>query len=103
MNEMIEKRYKRKIEFQEKIIKRQSEQIEELKLQNQKLELKCKEKDEIINSVSFLREELKQNVDEIKQHKNEYKFLVDELRKMKEIVNQEVYKGRWKLIKFLIK
>ncbi len=100
---MIEKRYKRKIEFQEKLIKRQSEQIEELKLQNQKLELKCKEKDEMINSVSFLREELKQNVAEIKKHKEEYKSLVDELKNMREIVNKEVYKGRWKLVRFLIK
>ena len=100
---MIEKRYKRIIEFQDKLIKKQSEEIKELKLINQKLELKCEEKDEVINSVSFLREELKQNVAEIKKHKEEYKSLVDELKNMKEIVNKEVYKGRWKLVRFLIK
>ena len=33
----------------------------------------------------------------------EYGELVYELRKMKEIMNKTVYKGRWKLIRFLIK
>ena len=100
---MNEKNYKRKLEFQEKLIKRQSEQIESLKSQVSKLELECKQKDETINSVSSLRSELEQNVSDIKKYKKEYKELINELRKMKEIMNQEVYKGRWKLIRFLIK
>lgn len=100
---MNEKRYEKKFEFQQKMISRQSEQIEELKLRNQELELELEKKDEIINSVSFLKDELTQNVDEVRKYKEEYKRLIDELRKMKEIINKEVYKGRWKIVKFLIK
>lgn len=100
---MSEKKYKKRFEFQRKLISRQSEQIEELKSQINDLELECKRKDNLINSVSLLKDELTENVTEVKKYKNEYKKLIDELRKMKEIINQEVYKGRWWLIKFLIK
>lgn len=100
---MNEKRYKKKLEIQNKLIARQSEQIEKLKSQIETLQLKCDEKDEIINSVSSLRDELTQNVAEIKQYKQQYKELIEELRKMKTILNQEIYKGKWKLVQFLIK
>ena len=100
---MNEKRYKKKLEIQSKLIARQSEQIEKLKSQNETLKLKCEEKDEIINSVGSLRDELTQNIAEIKQYKQQYKELIEELRKMKIILNQEVYKGKWKLVQFLIK
>ena len=40
---------------------------------------------------------------EVKRYKKEFRELVDELRKMKEVLNREVYKGRWRLVKFLIK
>ena len=103
MKIMNEKKYKRKLEFQEKLIKKQSEQIEELKSQIEELKMECNLKDAIIDSVSSLRNELKQNVSNIKKYKEEYGNLVSELRKMKEIMNQEVYRGRWKLIRFLIK
>ena len=85
------------------MITRQSEQIESLKLQIEKLKLECEEKDKIINSVDPMRKELAENIKEYKRLKNEYKSSVKELRKMKEIMNVTVYKGRWKLIKFLIK
>ena len=100
---MNEKRYKRKFEFQKNIVSRQSEQIKTLKFQIEKLKLDIKEKDEIINSVAPLKNELSQNVAEIKKYKEQYRVLIDELRKMKEIINQEVYRGRWKIVKFLIK
>ena len=100
---MNEKRYEKKFEFQQKMISRQSEQIEELKLRNLELELELKKKDEIINSVSSLKDELTQNVNEVKKYKEEYKELINELKKMKEIINKEVYKGRWRIVKFLIK
>ena len=85
------------------MIARQSKQIEELELQVGKLRLDIEEKNRIIDSVTPMREELKQNIAEAKKYKNEFKKLVDELKQMKEIINQEVYKGRWKIIKFLIK
>jgi DNA anti-recombination protein RmuC len=100
---MSENNYKRKYEFQQKMITRQSEQIEALKLQNEKLKLEIAEKEQAINSVGYLREELTQNIADIKQYKEKYKRLIQDLRDMKKILNQEVYKGRWWLVRFLIK
>lgn len=100
---MNEKSYKKRLDFQSKMISRQSEQIEDLKSQNEKLKLELQEKDILINSVSPLKEELMQNIAEVKRSKKEYAKLVSELRKMKDIMNQEVYKNRWWLIKYLIK
>ena len=103
VKKMNEKKYKKRLEFQQKMISRQSEQIESLKSEIENLKLKYKEKDETINSVSNLRNELTENINEVKKHKEEYKSLIEELKKMKEIINQEVYRGRWRLVKFLIK
>lgn len=95
--------YKKKYEFQKKISSRQAEQIESLKSQVEKLKIECEEKDKIIKSVDSLRNELAEDVEEYKKLKNEYEGLVNELRKMKTIMNQTIFKGRWKLVKFLIK
>lgn len=100
---MNEKSYKRKLEFQENLIKKQSEEIKSLNAQIEELNLKCDEKDRIIHSVASLKKELSDNVSEVKKYKKEYKELIDELRKMKAVMNQTVFKGRWKLIKFLMK
>ena len=102
MNEKKNK-HQRRLDFQQKMISRQSEQIDSLKKEIEKLNLKLKEKDEIINSVVPLKEELTKNVNEVKEYKKTYIKLVEDLRKMKSIMNQEVYKGRWWLVKFLIK
>lgn len=100
---MNEKNYKKRLDFQQQMISRQSKQIEDLKLQVEKLKLECQKKDEVINSVAPLREELKKEVAEIKKYKMRYKKLIEELRKMKKIINQNLYKGRWWLIKWLLK
>lgn len=100
---MNEKKYKKRFEFQNSIISRQSDQIEDLKSQIENLKLELKEKDGIINSVSPLREELKQNVSEIKQYKEEYKSLIDELRLMKNVMNKEAFKNRWWIVRLLIR
>ena len=100
---MKEKNYEKRLEFQQKMIARQSKQIELLKSQVEELEHTIEEKDRIIKSVEHLQKELTDNVNDMKQKKKEYQTLIDELKKMKEIVNQTVYKNRWQLIKFLIK
>ena len=102
MNEKKNK-YEKRSQFQKNMISRQSEPIESLKSEIEILRNKLIEKDEIINSVKPLREELSRNVAEAKKYKEEYKNLIKELKKMKNIVNQEVYKNRWWLIKFLIR
>ena len=96
-------KYEKRLAFQQKMINRQSEQIEKLKSENERLNNKLIEKDEIINAIEPMRKEMADNLKEQKRLKEEYKSLIDELKKMKEIVNRTVYKGRWKLIKFLIK
>lgn len=100
---MTENSYKKKLEFQRKLVSRQSEQIENYKLEIEKLKQEILEKDEMLNSVSYLREELEKNVDDTKKYKKQYQSLIQELKDMKKIVNQEVYRGRWRLIRFLIK
>lgn len=100
---MNDKNYKKKYELQNKMISRQIKQIESLKLQVNNLNLELKKKDEIIGSIDLLRSELAQNVSEINKYKEEYKNLVEELRKMKEVINKTYYKGKWSLIKLLIK
>lgn len=94
---------KKRLKFQNKIISRQSEQIESLKSENERLKLELQKKDEIINSITPMRNELSQNISEVKKYKKEYKKLIDELRRMKKILNMTVYKGRWFLVKLLIK
>ena len=100
---MSEKKYEKKIEFQQKMISRQSKQIEELESQVRNLKLEIEEKNKIINSTSSLRDEMAKNVADIEGYKMKYKELIDEVRKMKDGINQEVYKGRWWLVKLLIK
>lgn len=94
---------KKKLDFQQKIITRQSKQIELMKSQIEYLKQKCQEKDDVINSVQSIREELIENAKEHRRFKNEYEELVDELKQMKKIIDVNVYKGRWKIVKFLIK
>lgn len=100
---MNEKKYKRRLEFQEKMISRQSGEIKSLKDKIEELEFECKEKDELIHSVDSLREELSTINLELKEKKNEYDRLIKEVRKMKEVINNTCFKGRWKLIRWLIK
>lgn len=102
---MNEKNYKKKIEFQQKVISKKSEEIESLKMQNEKLKLELEEKNNIINSVASLKEELTNHVNDAKKYKEEFRQLVGELRKMKTVLIQDVFKGewKWKLIQFLIK
>lgn len=96
-------KYEKRLEFQQKMIARQSEQIDSLKAEIEKLNNKLIEKDELINAIEPMRKEMAENLKEQKRLKEEYKSLTDELKKMKRIFDQTVYKGRWKLIKHLIK
>lgn len=100
---MSEKKYEKKLKFQNKLISRQSEQIQSLTAEIAKLKLEIEEKNKMINSIASLKDELAKNISDTKKYKKEYKELIDELRKMKEVMNQTVYKGKWWLIKFLIK
>lgn len=99
----MKRNYKRDYEFQKKINEKQIKEIESLKLENEKLKTLCEEKDKIINSVEPMRREMTEYIGEIKEKRNEYYALIDELKTMKKVMNKTVFKGRWKLIKFLMK
>lgn len=100
---MNEKKYQKRIDFQNDIITKKNKENESLKLDIAKLKLQLKEKEEIINSVNSLRNELSQDVSDVKKYKERYKELVEELREMKEVMDNTVFKGRWRLVRFLIK
>lgn len=100
---MNEARYKKKIDFQQKMILKQSEKIESLSAENARLRLEIEKKEELINSIAHLKEELIVKISEIDNQKSEYQKLIQKLKNMIKIINQEVYKGRWDLVKFLIK
>jgi chromosome segregation ATPase len=86
-----------------KIIKRQIDEIDGLKQQISELEIDCDKKDEIINSIETMREDFASVIDELKEQEKEYNMLIDDLMKMRNVMNQEFFKGRWKLVRLLIK
>lgn len=100
---MNEKTYKKRLEFQQKMISRQSEQIETLKSEVEKLNNELIEKDKIINSVEPMRKEMTENLNEQKRLKEQYKTLIQELKKMKSILNKDVFRGKWKIVRWLLK
>lgn len=100
---MNEKKYNKRLEMQNKLISRQSEQIKDLESQVRKLQLEIEEKNKIINSIEPMREEMAKHIAEAKKCKVEFESLTNELRKMKDVMNDTVYKGRWNVIKFLIR
>ena len=100
---MNEKKYNKRLEFQQKMVSRQSEQIDNLKSEIETLKIKLIEKDEIINAIEPMRKEMAESIKEHRSLTEQYKKLVEELQQMKKIINQEVYKNKWWLIKFLIK
>lgn len=110
----VKKNNDRKSDIKDRTIARQAEEIESLKAEISKLEAMCNEKDEIIKakenesseftaSVEFLRNELKTNLEELKQKSKEYDENLAEIKKMKKVFDQEFFKGRWNLVKLLIK
>ena len=79
---MKKKNLKKKYEFQENLIKRQFKQIEFLKNQIEQLKIKIQEKNELINSIIPLKNELAQNIAEVKKCKEEYQSLIKEIKKI---------------------
>lgn len=100
---MNEKSYKKRLDIQQKIISNKMEEIDFLNSEIDRLKQELKEKDEIIASVELMRKEMAESVDEHKRLNNEYRSLIQEVRKMKSALNKEVFKNRWWIVKLLIK
>lgn len=97
------KKRNRKSDVKSRIIERQTSEIESLKNKISELEIDCQDKDEIINSIDSLRMELDETVQSIKAKGEVYDRLIGELKEMKKIMNEEVFKNRWSLIRLLLK
>lgn len=93
----------KKSDIQNRIIKRKTEEIESLKEMISELEIDSTEKDNIIKSIDSFRDELSEIVDDLKGKREEYDKLIKELTDMKKIMNEEVFKGRWNLVRLLLK
>ena len=94
---------KKKLKYKDQIIKRQTEKIDSLTKIISDLEIDCSEKDKIIDSISELQNDMEQVIKELKEKDEEYNKLISELLEMRKIMDQEVFKGKWKLIKLLLK
>ena len=94
---------RKKSNLKNHIIVRQVDKIDALKKKISELELDNSKKDELIYSINALRDDLVDTVNELKDKSNKYDELVTELMQMRNVMNRTVFKGRWKLIRFLLK
>lgn len=97
------KKRRNKSGIKSNIIKRQVVEIKELKKSIDNLNITCEQKDEIIGSIDGLRQDLIDVITDLNDKREQYDALINELIEMKKIINQEVFKGRWKIIRFLLK
>lgn len=91
------------IKRKNKVIKQQLDEIDRLQKLVSKLEISCEEKDTIVHSIDFLRKNLIETINDAKAKSREFDRLMRELIEMKQVMNQTVFKGRWKLIRLLMK
>lgn len=97
------KRNKRKTDVRSNIIKRQADEIKALKEQINKLNISAKEKDELIHAVEPLQKELIDTIESVRKKGEEYDRLIEDVKAMRKIFDKEVFKGKWNIIKFLMK
>ena len=96
-------RYEKKYETQKKIVLRQLDEIEKLKSSISELEIDSEKRTELIDSITDIRTELYEVIDNLSERREEYTRLIEDLRQMKIVMNQTVFKGKWRLIKLLLR
>lgn len=96
-------RYEKKYETQKKIVLRQLDEIEKLKSSISELEIDSEKRTELIDSITDIRTELYEVIDDLSERRKEYTRLIEDLRQMKMVMNQTVFKGKWRLIKLLLR
>lgn len=96
-------RYEKKYETQKKIVLRQLDEIEKLKSSISELEIDSEKRTELIDSITDIRTELYEVIDDLSERREEYTRLIEDLRQMKMVMNQIVFKGKWRLIKLLLR
>lgn len=103
MGKGFKNKSRKKYDFKSKIIARQVDKIDYLQKQISALEIDNSKKDELIKSIDILRNDLFDTIIELKDKSEKYNELISELIQMKNAINQTVFNGRWKLIRFLLK
>lgn len=96
-------RYEKKYETQKKIVLRQLDEIEKLKSSISELEIDSEKRTKLIDSITDIRTELYEVIDDLSEKREEYTRLIEDLRQMKMVMNQTVFKGKWRLIKLLLR
>jgi hypothetical protein len=96
-------RYEKKYETQKKIVLRQLDEIEKLKSSISELEIDSEKRTELIDSITDIRTELYEVIDDLSERREEYTRLIEDLRQMKMVMNQTVFKGKWRLIRLLLR
>ena len=94
---------KNKSDLKSRIISRQIDKINSLQKEISSLQIDNVKKTKLLNSINSLRDELFNTVNELKNKSNKYDELICELMQMINVMNQTVFKGRWKLIRLLLK
>lgn len=96
-------RYEKKYETQKKIVLRQLDEIEKLKSSISELEIDSEKRTELIDSITDIRTELYEVIDDLSERREEYTCLIEDLRQMKMVMNQTVFRSKWRLIKLLLR
>lgn len=99
----MKKRKKKYGKIKGNIIKRQSDEIRALKARINELNITCQQKDEMVESVDRFQQEFMNLIEEVKGKKDEYEKLIGEVKAMKKAIDREVFKGRWSIVKWLIR
>ena len=94
---------KNKSDIKNRMILNQIDKIDKLQKTISELEISCEEKDKIIKSINVLRDDLFATVNKLKKKGERYDELIADLMAMRKVINQTVFKGRWKLIRLLLK
>lgn len=92
-----------KRDLKSRIIKKQFEEIQSLKKAVSDLEIECKEKDEVIGSIDDLRVKFMLAVNDLRLQREKYDELISELKKMKKVMSRECFRGRWRIVKWIIR
>lgn len=100
---MIVEKYKKRYERQKELIEKRNDEISKLKKQISKLEHECESKDSVISSVMPIKDNLDVTVEDLKKKYLEFDEVITELKRMRSVLDQTIFKGRWKLIKLLMK
>lgn len=94
---------KKKPDIKNRTILNQIDKIDKLEKAVSELKISCEEKDKIIASINVLRDDLFIVINQLKKKSDEYDVLIADLMEMRKVMNQTVFKGRWKLIRWLLK